>query len=80
MTWSEELAEQLDFYWREHLWPRLAGLTDDVVATEELDEALTEFAALTPDTLAGVAANEAGTGDDDDAAGDEAGPEDEEGP
>ncbi|MBK7829507.1 segregation/condensation protein A [Nannocystis sp.] len=58
----------------------LAGLTDDVVATEELDEALTEFAALTPDTLAGVAANEAGTGDDDDAAGDEAGPEDEEGP
>lgn len=29
MTWSEELAEQLDFYWREHLWPRLAGLTDE---------------------------------------------------
>lgn len=29
MTWAEELADQLDSYWREHLWPRVAGLTDE---------------------------------------------------
>lgn len=29
MTWGEELTDQLDFYWRMHLWPRLAGLTDE---------------------------------------------------
>ena len=26
--WSKRLADQLEFYWQFHLWPRLAGLTD----------------------------------------------------
>ena len=29
MTRSADLAEQLDFYWTMHLWPRLAGLSED---------------------------------------------------
>ena len=29
MTWTSQLADQLDFYWAVHLWPRLAGLTDE---------------------------------------------------
>ncbi len=29
MTWSADLADQLDFYWTVHLRPRLAGLTDE---------------------------------------------------
>lgn len=28
MTWSDDLAGQLEFYWQFHLWPRLQGLTD----------------------------------------------------
>lgn len=28
MAWSADLAEQLDFYWKVHFRPRLAGLTD----------------------------------------------------
>lgn len=27
--WRDELLDQLDFYWEAHLWPRMAGLTDD---------------------------------------------------
>lgn len=27
--WRDELLAQLDFYWEQSLWPRLAGLTDD---------------------------------------------------
>jgi len=38
----------------------LAGLVDDAVTAEDLDEALTEFAALPPEALAAAAANEAG--------------------
>ncbi len=29
MNWGVSIAEQLDFYWRAHLWPRLSGLSDD---------------------------------------------------
>lgn len=29
MRWSTDLADQLRFYWEVHLWPRLAGLTDE---------------------------------------------------
>ena len=28
-TWRDLLLDQLDFYWDFHLWPRLAGLSDD---------------------------------------------------
>jgi hypothetical protein len=29
LDWNFQLAEQLDFYWREQLRPRLNGLTDE---------------------------------------------------
>jgi DinB superfamily len=29
IDWNHELAEQLDWHWREHLRPRLDGLTDE---------------------------------------------------
>ncbi|GAB3741301.1 hypothetical protein [Nocardiopsis nanhaiensis] len=29
MNWQDELLGQLDFYWKESLWPRLEGFTDD---------------------------------------------------
>ena len=29
IDWTNELAEQLDWHWREHLRPRLDGMTDD---------------------------------------------------
>jgi hypothetical protein len=29
IDWNHDLAEQLDWHWREHLRPRLDGLTDD---------------------------------------------------
>ena len=29
LDWNYQLAEQLDFYWREQLRPRLNGLTDE---------------------------------------------------
>ena len=29
IDWTDELAEQLDWHWREHLRPRLDGLTDE---------------------------------------------------
>src|SRR5690554_5406297 len=28
-TWRADLLDQLDFYWEAHLWPRLAGLSDE---------------------------------------------------
>ncbi|TDE07380.1 DinB family protein [Jiangella asiatica] len=37
MTWTEDLAGQLDFYWTFHLRPRLAGLTDDEYLWEPVD-------------------------------------------
>lgn len=36
-TWRTELLEQLEFYWNVHLWPRLAGLTDDEYFWEPVD-------------------------------------------
>lgn len=29
IDWSNLIIEQLEYYWDVHLWPRLAGLTDD---------------------------------------------------
>lgn len=29
MNWRDEVIDQLDFYWENHLWNRLEGLTDD---------------------------------------------------
>jgi hypothetical protein len=29
IDWGHELTEQLDWHWREQLWPRLNGLTDE---------------------------------------------------
>ena len=37
MTRSERLAEQLDWYWRTNLRPRLDGLTDDEYFWEPVD-------------------------------------------
>lgn len=37
MTWRAALANQLDFYWAVHLWPRLAGLTDDEYLWEPVE-------------------------------------------
>jgi len=53
MTWSSDLADQLDFYWTVHLWPRLAGLTDAEYLWRPVDDvwSLTADAtgALRPD-------------------------------
>ncbi len=29
MIWRDEVLDQLEFYWDNHLAPRLVGLTDD---------------------------------------------------
>jgi hypothetical protein len=29
IKWNQQLVGQLTFYWEAHLWPRLAGLTDE---------------------------------------------------
>ncbi|GAA2795332.1 DinB family protein [Saccharopolyspora taberi] len=37
MIWRDELVGQLDFYWEQHLWPRLEGLTDDEYLWEPVE-------------------------------------------
>lgn len=37
LSWTHELAEQIDFHWREQLRPRLDGLTDEEYLWEPVD-------------------------------------------
>lgn len=61
IDWQYELVEQIDWHWREHLRPRLEGLTDDEYLWEPVPgcwnlrprtEASTPMAAGAGDTVA----------------------------
>jgi hypothetical protein len=60
IDWTNQLVEQLDWHWREHLRPRLDGLTDDEYRWEPVpgcwsirprSEATSSYAAGTGDAV-----------------------------
>lgn len=39
MDWTEQLADQLEWHWANHLWPRWAGISDDEYLWEPSSDA-----------------------------------------